>query len=289
MRKFIDGDTLYADVIMMRQVDPRAVVIVEGQEDVSIIDPHLNSSQFRSEIAHSKTAVLRSAELCKKNGLSEAFFAVDRDFDSRESIAKISEYISVTEFYDIQTDIFVKCSDSISRVLVSHVDRSKFSSHIAQLKIGATDLVVQIAGHVGALRYASISKSLDLHMSKFPAVTLIHAYETGSLISEILSIAVKRSKHSTATPDKLASYLDAALSENVDLLTFCNGHDIANILGVLIRGRWGGSSGNGADAVERAIRSSVDWESFQELNICADFRSWGSKIDRTAWRRDLVA
>jgi hypothetical protein len=286
MRQFLDGDTLYADLLMMRQVDKRIAVLVEGGEDVAIIDSYLNSSTCRSEIAHGKESLLRAVDLAKANRLDRVFAAVDRDFDDEKEILAHSDRISISEFYDLEVDILVKCKDLIRRVLAAHADRDRINAYLRQNGRSATAIVFEIAGHVGALRHVSVTRKLALSLAKFPTSTLVPAYEDGLLIEEIAKIAAAKSKGAGISDSDIVPVIRGAVSA-IDLVAVSCGHDVIGVLSALIRGRWGGSSG--ADAMGRAFRSSVDWECFQRLRIYEDFKTWGEEFGVAVWQRDDAA
>ncbi|WP_082951188.1 DUF4435 domain-containing protein [Mycobacterium mantenii] len=286
MRQLLDGDTLYADLLMMRQVDHRIVILVEGEEDVAIVDPHLNTTTCRSEIGHGKRAVLRATELAKANGLDKVLAAVDRDFDDEKDIRAYSEHISISDFYDLEVDILVRCNDLIQRVLASHADRDRLKSYLERKASSVITMIFEVAGHVGALRYASATQKLPLNLAKFPTGTLVQAYENGQLLEEIARIAAGKSKESGYSDSDIVPLLREAVGA-VDFVAVACGHDVMGVLSAFIRVRWGGSSG--ADATGRACRSSVDWECFQRLRICQDFRSWGKEFGAAVWQRDDAA
>lgn len=271
----------------MRQVDQRAIVLVEGQEDTALIDPHLNQEACRSEIAFGKQAVLRAAHLAELSGYSTVYAVVDRDFDSETDLQEYGGHISVSEYYDMQVDIFRHCPGILQRLLAAHADREKLRSHMHRLATRADDLLVQIAGRVGALRLLSVKKTLGILLKDFPMAPLIEAHENGELVEKISVIAIGRTKAvDKPTAADLQSMLEATIAEH-NLALLCAGHDLVNLLSALASGRWGGPSGS--DAMGRAYRSTTDWECFAKLRVCADLRTWGEESGLVIWERDLVS
>lgn len=289
MEDLIDGDTVFADILMMRQVDDKIVVLVEGQEDVRIIDAHINFDDCRSEIAHGKKNVLRVAELCNENGMAHVLCVVDRDFDSDDKILSRSVHISISENYDLLADVVVKCPDAVGRVITSHVDRAKYKAHTTKMRMEATDLAVDIAAHIGCLRYASIMDGHALQMKRFPVPGLIEAYEESQLVETVASVAKQKSTSCTLTVEEIAEILRRTLSNSGNLHLLCNSHDLANILAALIRDRWGGPSTAGAEVIVRALSGALDWECFQNLRVCDDLRGWSNELRGTVWRRDAAS
>jgi hypothetical protein len=171
---------------------------------------------------------------------------------------------------------------------MAHVDRVAYKAHIDSVNMTAIGLAVEIAGHVGSLRHASVKGQFNLYLTKFPIADLIDARERGNMIDELARMTAIRSKESGLTDTEVKALLSSELEQLDEFTTVCNSHDIDNVLAALIRNRWGGPSGVGADGVSRSISSSVDWECFQRLRICTDLRAWGKGIAKTVWRRDIV-
>lgn len=286
MREFLDGDDLYTDLMMMYQVNKRITILVEGIEDVAIIDPFLNETACRSEVGHGKANVLRAAQIAQQNGMGHVFAAVDRDFDDIGTIRSYSEKISVSEHYDLHADALLACSDLMDRILAAHADRQKLDDYINRCGKSVSSVVTVIAGHVGALRYASVRQELCLSLADFPTAKLIPPYEKGTLIEEIARIAAAKSADSNLTHEDIAGVLEAAAAE-VRLEAVCSGHDVVNVTSALTRLRLGGKTG--ADAMGRAFRSAVGWDCFQRLQICSDLRTWGDERGSKVWIRDVAA
>lgn len=283
MKEFIDGDTVFTVIKMMRQVDSRTVVLVEGVEDTAIIDPHLDATFCRSEIGYGKKNALEAAKLANDNGIGKVLTVVDRDFDCAAELKQKAPHVSVSESYDLESDIFHRCSCVLRRVVSAHTNRDALNKHLQSVRLEMGELIVEIAGCVGVLRRISIRDALGLRLDKFPMHPLIDAHQASRLTEEVSALAVSRSNSASISTEELSSLLKSRMTE-YDLRDSCCSHDIVNLLSALISKKWGGPSG--ADALGRAYRSSVDWECFDQLPVCADLRAWGRELNAPVWARD---
>lgn len=286
MRQYLDGDDVFAEIMMMFQVDRRITILVEGSEDAALIDPHINDLSCRSQIAYGKEAVLRAAQLAQAQGMQRVFAAVDRDFDRHEDLVKFSSRISISEYHDLEVDILMNCPYCLKRLLYSHADRTKVIKYIGAQNTSVPQIAFAIAGHVGTLRLASVKQQLGLHLHNFPMAPLIEAFESGGLPAKIVRIAAARSRNCSLSDADLVLILEKHLEGSV-FESVSSGHDTINLLSAFIRERWGGVSGS--DALGRAFRSSVDWECFSRLRIYVDFRNWGNDLGENVWERDIAS
>ncbi|MFD6156399.1 hypothetical protein ACFWF7_38630 [Nocardia sp. NPDC060256] len=279
MREALDGDTVFADMMMMRQVDSRIVLLVEGEEDTDVVDPHLNEDNCRSEIGHGKHAVLRAAELVTQNKVSGVLFAVDKDFDDPTKIRLTHRHISVSEYYDLHSDILINCHESIKRLTICHTKRDKFK--IPPSSGSITTTIIEIAGPLGMLRYWSVKNQIGLNLAKFPSHLLVEASERNSLFDETVHIAYLRSTGLTVSETDMINALKQMASANSNLAPFCQSHDMIDIFSALIRQRWGGSVGK--DYLANALRASVAFDCFQRLQIYKDLDEWGQEYGTAIW------
>lgn len=274
MNEHLDGDTLYASILMMQNGGEKSyIILVEGPEDCGLIDPHLDSAVCFTEIGHGKKAVLEAMRLVKKNQIEGVFAVVDRDFDDPANLKEGCSSISVSEAYDLHSELFFESPEIVDRLLANHTERTKAQSAIRLLPQPVPEVVIDICFPVGAVRLASTSRAWGVNLSKFPTNDLVSAYFKGELDNVCCTVAISRSPNISVTETDILAEIDAARGNDaVQPRGVCCGHDLASALASLFR-RWGGKSGS--DAIARSIRSATDCESFKRLSVFRDIETWG--------------
>lgn len=280
MKKMIDGDVVFAEILMLRRIDSRAVVLVEGIQDVGILDPHLNESACRTQVAHGKKAVLKAIELARNAGMANVYAVVDRDLDFEESSSEPCAQISISENYDLVADAIVNCSIVTAQVVANFADRDMHQQYVRSRSTTLIELLVAISTPLAILRYLSVKNNYGLNLKNFPIESLVKAYETGALLKEAVRIAIHRSKNSTITENDL--YSTASLHPKDGITRLCNGHDLVGALATLMRIRWGGNS-VGYDVISRSVGSAVGCHCVQKLAVYRDLANWGADIGLSVW------
>ncbi|MFI6572730.1 hypothetical protein [Nocardia fluminea] len=279
MRAELDGDILFNELMMTRQVDHRLVLLLEGDEDANVVDCHIDESNCRSEIGNGKMNVLRVVDLVVQHEIEWIFFALDRDFDDPTALRSLHKRMSVSDAYDLHSEILLKCDVAVKRLTVAHGKKNRRIAYGTHDRI--KEIIVEVSGTLGILRYVSSQRKLNLKLSKFPVQDLIEAYESGNLLDELIDLAITISPNATVGREDLISLMrmHAVVSLPVDY--FCQGHDMVAFFSVIIRKRLGGTVG--MDVLAESMQSSVSIDCFSRLSIFKDFEAWGKEAGVGVW------
>ncbi len=129
MRQFLTGADLFAQVMMLRGVDRRAVVLVEGASDCTLLDLHLDPTTAQSVPGYGKNSVILACRLAEQEGAAAVAGVVDADFDV--ILGLTNNYpgnVHATEYYDLETDVLVACPDILDRILATFSDRERVAA-----------------------------------------------------------------------------------------------------------------------------------------------------------------
>jgi len=284
MRQYLTGADLFAYIQMMRQVDARLTVIVEGVEDCGLIDPHLDHTAAQTIPGHGKQSVIDAAALFDDQQVDKVRLIIDADFDRQLGMTDtLPANLILTEYHDLDADVFFNCNRLVPAIIANFCDRTKHRDHIETVAVEAEALIIDIAAAVGIVRYSSLRDSLQLKMHRFPMTQLIQTYELNRThLEEAVAQAVARSGPQAGRPD--ISVLTQELAVIADRRTLCGGHDIMSIFSTLIRERWGGRVGS--DVVANAFRTATSCDCWRRTRIYADVNEWSRQHGSGVWTCD---
>jgi hypothetical protein len=270
-------------VIMMRDLDERAIILVEGNSDCSIIDPHLNKSAAQTYPADGKRNVEKVVQaLLERNEMNIVGLA-DSDWTGTPWGTDKEPGIVYTELYDLEMDLLA-IDGVIERVLSSHCTNKDFpktrsvGEELEEMGTGSPfEFLVRIVSPLGVLRSISVEHGLRLNLRDFPLHVYIGSLNQEINIKELVSMAIKRTNNCKLDEEELLSLLEQRL-KNAALpnARYCCGHDMCNALAFLAKKRWGGKLGQGQ--AERSVRASIGFDEFLRLTVKRDLDTWGQQI-----------
>ncbi|GAA3008143.1 hypothetical protein [Actinokineospora diospyrosa] len=283
----LTGPEVVNTLILERQVDDRSAIVVEGQEDLQLLDIHLIDTEVYIIAAGSKTAVLSAAARCMQDGIDWAAFVIDLDTDSFEDYVDSVPIgaLASSENYDMLADVLEKNPYLATRAVVSHakpgVARSIESAHRRSIY----EIALTLIEPVTALRYLAISGQLSISARKLDFTGALNSYNKGVLVDFVAGLAERRSggKHAKS---RVATLLHEVLSdkERYSIFKRTNSHDLISAISDIVR-----HQGKGALAhtlIAGTIRASLGCKDFQMLKAVNDLSSWamvrGSSIFKCA-------
>lgn len=241
----------------------------------------LTTPSFKLYPAMASNSVIDAAVLFERENVTRVRLIVDADFDRQLGLdAGLPSNLILTEFYDLDADIYFNCPEILVSMLANHCDRTKLRSYLHQRGTTAAAIIIDLAGSIGMLRYRSIRDNLQLRMRDFPTTGLISEYEaSGSAAIEIIKMAKARSIQNDLALDP--EDLSNDLKRVSDLRFYCNGHDIVAVLASLVRKRWGGQAG--ATALAGTLRSAVSCACWQRTRAFDAISLWSLDLDVAVW------
>jgi hypothetical protein len=278
MKDDLDANDLYADLMLMRQVDQRHVLYVEGPEDLGIIGPHVDAHKCRIELCFGKPLGLVLAELLSGDAIHGALVLLDRDFDGESDFAHVSDVVILTDNYDLMMDVLASCPHVLERILANFADRDAVDAYIERTGVDVLTCIVEHAAPIGALRATT-----DLRVRGFPVHELIDARERGELLNHVCNLAIARSGATGYEIESLVRDVAEWLASR-ELVRTCSSHDAVAVMAAFLRSRWGGVVGHsGAEIVGRALRAAVDCDCMRELAIYAKINRWSANDSLQIW------
>ena len=135
MRQYLTGSDLFAYIEMQRQLDARAVVVVEGPDDCGVIDPHVDEEVVHTIPGYGKASVVDAAVLFEHAGVARVSLVSDSDFDRQLGLASaLPPNLILTEYHDLDADIFFGCPTLLTSVLANFSDRAKRQQYCGSIQ-----------------------------------------------------------------------------------------------------------------------------------------------------------
>jgi hypothetical protein len=280
MRERLTGDDLYALLLMLRQVDKRVFVIVEGDTDCQALDPHLDPEVAVSFPGHSKTVITRAILIADKECTGQVLAILDRDWVGLLDTPLESENVVYTDDYDLDATIMLS-GTVLDRVLSSHTDRERRSAHLLHAGSSARDLLIRLSGTLGLLRWLSERDRMALYLKDFPIIDVLSPTHDAVDLASLAFIAVKRSKHSRVLEETIETAIVSEQAQWADLRRYVNGHDLSSAAAGLCAKRWGGRAGK--KAFESAARAAFSCADLKTTALYKDVLSWSRTAGTPVW------
>src|ERR1035438_631454 len=260
---WLTGEDLVNLLMMLRTVDDRAFVILEGSADWQALDSHIDEAAAVTFPAHSKYAANRAIELADQRQLGNVLAILDRDWVGMLTTALDSPNVVYTDDYDLDATI-LQTGAVMEKILSSYTDRDVRSRDLTRMTLDAKGLVTKLAGEAGLMRFVSEEHDMGLRCGGLPIHRALTPAEDAIDLEKLTVIAVSRSPHCVVTEAVVIATVQQRRTHAGDLRPYCNGHDMSCVMAALIK-RWGGNASQ--LAVERAARAAFSCADLQATRL----------------------
>ena len=232
---------------MKRSQHSGAFLVVEGRDDRLFCERYIDD-RCGVVVAQSKESVLEVVRILDDDGFVGALGIVDPDFDLIEGRRFSSRNIVTCDAHDLETALV--CSPAFDRLLLEYGSQEK----IQALSVGARELVLSVAAHVGYLRWLSMREGLNL---RFQGLKLSNCINRSSLEMDVLKLCrsvVNLTRNSELEEVDLANSVRNLRDGRHDMCHVCCGDDVLDVLAIGLRKALGTNKEQDVD-VERLKRS----------------------------------
>ncbi|MFZ2226866.1 MAG: hypothetical protein WA090_00265 [Candidatus Nanopelagicaceae bacterium] len=275
MQVALSGDALFSQVLMQRQVDKRLFLLVEGNDEVSILTGHIEERNLALvAFGGGKRALLRAGELLHTNGLTHTLVLVDRDLD--DLTGKSGLYpptVVATNGYDLVGDVIVTHPHLLRRAVQSH--GGAVVSTIGSSSNGnVSEITFRLAMALAILRLINEELDLGLKLRNFPFRDILNPDFTVKDFAEILDRANNRSPV-VVQLDDIRHLLTSAVNRINEDPRHCGGHDILGAAAAVLR--QGGARGVGSDQLAASINTAASCTTMMRLSIYSNIENWAAQ------------
>lgn len=278
MLESITADDIISQILMLRTVDSRTVLLVEGPNDCATLDPHIDSGHCHSIPTHGVRNLYGAVWLANEMELERLVALADSDWQGVMYSCAVPNIV-LTDAVDLDATCFL-IGRAFDRVLSAYTNRDALQTSLQTAPhADAREWLVAIAATVGALRLASVSHSLGLRLDKFPvnAVLAEGAYVVD--LDRLVAVAVARTSGTSDAAAARGAFEATACRYSPQRLA--NGHDLVRALRSVGNVRWGLSVS--ADTLERAMRAATSCAEIKATGLYQTLRDWASERRTVIW------
>ncbi|YCK79997.1 DUF4435 domain-containing protein (plasmid) [Arthrobacter sp. D3-18] len=280
MQRLLNPDIAYAWINMQRQVDRHLFLLVEGDDEDTILYGHLLREQISVLVLGGKPNVLATGHLLASQPVAGVYSMIDRDLD--DLTGKTANYppnLVATRGYDLVSDVVTSRPDIFERALRVHgVDAFENVEQITGAKL--TDICSSMCLKLAALRLVNEVENLGLNLRDFPFSQVINGDFSSKGYSAYIMAANARSPISVDIPAVETLVREAALRINGDV-RFCGGHDLVGAAAAILR--HGGAKSAGAGALAASLITATDCETLRQLPVKEAIRNWADSHSRNVF------
>jgi hypothetical protein len=279
----ISGDEIFSEILILRNVENKTYLIVEGSSDCSTLDAHISAEVCETIPAYSKEAVIRAVELSDEQSVPNVAGLVDRDWIGFGEIAPESSNVFTTDKYDLEATIFFTPT-IVDRFFAAQSEKSIRSTFMSMSGRGSMlGLLAHLALPVGLLRFISYKDGYELAMRHFPAHVALSPDLMDMNLTALIETACGRTKPS---PDVTEAELLSALSEAIiatdDAADYCSGHDMACCLMFILAKKFGKTMR--IDVLLGSIRAMVSMADLREMKFFSLLDDWATQHQTVIWK-----
>jgi hypothetical protein len=279
MHRWITGDDLFNELAMQRTTDRRTFVLLEGPTDCQALDPHVDEARAVTFPGYSKSVVKKALTLADDRQLARVLAVLDRDWVGLLESPLPSPNVVYTDDYDLDATMLF-AGDVLERVVSAHSDRDARGDDLDASGSSVSTLLVDIAAHVGILRFANERDGLGINCQKFPVHAAMGPTAASVDVTALVRIAIGRSPHATAVEVDVVRLVTEEHGQAAERRRYCNGHDLASALSALCK-RWGVviSRAN----LEAAIRSAFSCADLRRTTLYRAMATWAQDNGTLVW------
>ncbi len=271
-----DGD-IAAEIKMVRARVSGAILVVEGDSDLTVFDRFTCSDASEIVVAHGKDNVLSAMMRLQMQGDDKGVVAVvDSDYWKMAQVLPVPYNVILTPYHDMEVSMLN--SDALPRFLGLFGSSGKIARFLSKTRFSSIrEALLDRALPLGRLRWLSFSKQLNLTFKSL--ASNIDSSISGSdlaLNMRRVLISVIRDTPGCHMPP---AELESAISDEGMLYPreqVCSGHDMMHILAKGLRKALGNADsriGN-KDHVEKIMRAAYGVDDFRGSSLCFSLCVW---------------
>ena len=281
MLPYLTGDDLFAYLLLLRDVDKRTVLLLEGPDDCAALDVHLDDAECQSLPGYGKKTVLGAIALVESQEMPRVVAILDSDLESPEEEIPAQPSIIYTDYYDLDATIYFS-GTAFHRVVSNFADKEKTKAYLAQRNATSLlDLGARIAGAIGQMRQLSINSGRHIPLRELPLAKVLNV---DSLEIDARRLAqVIHSKTHRLNLEEVENLIARALMP-IDIRLQqkrSSGHDLTAVLSYILRDRCGAKIGQAT--LSRALRASWSCAELARTRMYTAVANWSHVNNTKVW------
>lgn len=287
MRERLTADDLYSYILILRPLNRRVILIIEGDSDYAALRTHLDESEVNVIPGYGKGVIEPAMALVNDNAIPNVIALLDRDFGSLIPNVVEQPNVFLTDMYDLDATIFFS-GEICERVAYNLGDPDQVKDLISDLDCAdIARAAANLAMIVGVARLISLRDGLQLGLRDFPLGEVIRDDCRSVDVEAFATLALRRtSVPQPKRPQELVEEIHAEVLRIEDPYAYCSGHDLARALSVMLRKRGGVSLK--PEMIERVLRGAFSCADIRATQVYSEMARWAQQLNRRIWACDSV-
>ena len=271
----LDGGSVAAEVVLLRDAADKAIMIVEGPSDCRLLDKFVDPGACELVIAHGRENLLSASDLIDGLDFQGVLSLIDKDYDDVAGVDRVGPNRVVTVERDMECYLFK--SAAFEAVLCELGSRSKIRA-LAQVGTDFRKRIVDATTPLGLLRAHSARERLDLKFSSLDYSFI----DRRSLAVDVKALAAdvwRKSRRPGTPPDDWERLFDLSDVAPQERDALCRGHDLTAVLAIALRSLLGTLSAREAtrETVEAFLRASYSFDEFTGTDLFEALHDWENR------------
>ncbi|MHA3020458.1 hypothetical protein ACXPWS_09300 [Mycobacterium sp. BMJ-28] len=273
MREFLNSDTLFNTIAMLRSGTDGLILVVEGSDDRHVIERHVHHSVTVLCGQGGKQELVEAAALVDARQVSKVRVLIDRDYDNHSGpVEPYADCIVASTNHDLVMDLLLVDLAIIYRVIDAHTRGPAVMPRVRAADVFAEALI--IAARVSTLRMLSLKNRWDLNLANFPFGRFSGSRPNPQAV---VRLALERSKPGPK-PTPVLKQLRSELKANADRLVKVVGdHDFFGAVAFVLRRS--GYAGIGESSLAASFFAAVDCSSVSKTDWFNDIEAWSTGVE----------
>ncbi len=276
MKEYIDANSIANTVRMTRSQFNGTVMIVEGSTDSRVYKRFVDKSACLLIPALGKANATGALRILEKQEFPGVVAVVDNDFWELDGITPDSKNLLVTDTHDLETLILK--STALEKIEDEFLSRRR----IANFGVTLRELMLSVGSPVGFFRWISSGTykhlSLNFHDLSFERIIVFNDDSIEVDIKEMVQEVIANSHLNRSEIRDMVNKISemTGKADEYDLWQVCRGHDLIEILGILIRNRVGNRRAKNVSRVEidSIVRLAFGFREFVRTRLYVSLVQW---------------
>jgi hypothetical protein len=284
MEEFITPDRI-ANAIMQDNNFKGYYLIVEGIKDTKLFQKYINHENFRIREGFGNDNVKQALDILSERGFDRKLGIIDSDFNQMIVIVEKKDGLFITDDHDIE--IMIIKTKALEIVLNLFCTKDKIISFEKKIGMTVRDALFNLGTEIGYLKLANRVHDLglifkpktadgnQLKYKNFIDEATLKFLGDEKMIETVINYCRNKSPNLKEAPFVLES-LKEQKKVNQDIYHLNNGHDLSNILYLLLKKTLGSKNKMLVDtnSVEDSLILAFELDDFKKTTLYKDLYQW---------------
>lgn len=284
-----------ANAIMMDNSFKGHYLIVEGNKDYKLFSKFIDDKNVKIKEAFGFEKVKLALQILSDRGYTNKLGIIDCDFSEILNIEHNVDGLFITDMHDIE--VMIIKTQSLETVLRTFVSTAKIKAFENKKGKSIRESIFEIGQEIGYLKLANkihdlgiIFKPQTADGNQIKYKDFIDDKEFNfngrkSMINSLLNYSRSKSKNLKLELE-ITQRLDEIASKTYDINHVVNGHDLSNIILLLIKKVFSSTSKmlNDFNAIEDSLTLAYEYEDFKKTELYKGIANFEIANTTTIWR-----